>query len=111
VDVSLFRLSLSYFISGLIKFRQLYTGVIIFENPIVSPAYARQSKRADLTHANAVTPAATYEGEAYDVTCIVVASVNDEELFAQTQDRTYATAAKMSSAVRADYFKINGATR
>src|SRR5205823_2221399 len=60
-----------------IKFRDADSGVERLQNLIVRVARARKPVCSDLTHPDAVSPAATLEGEARDATRFVECAVND----------------------------------
>src|SRR2546423_15158317 len=94
-----------------VKFRHVDSRIVRLQNFVVGQPCARESVSADLTHADAVPPAATREGEVRDAARVFERAVYDEELFAQSERGAYATAAHVSRARRADDFEVEHAPR
>lgn len=82
--------------------REFDTRVVRLENLFGGPALPGESVRADLAHADAVSPTATDESEPRDTSSLVVFAIDHEELFPQAERGTDPAATDVSGAVCAD---------
>src|SRR5829696_8751904 len=94
-----------------IELRHADARVEVLQNLVVRQPGAREAVGADLTHADAVPPAAPREGELRDTAALVVRAVDDEELLAQTQRRAHAPAADVRRPGSPDDFEVEDAPR
>src|SRR5712692_9270013 len=78
---------------------QFNARVVGLQDLVDRESLSRQSIRAHLAHADAMSPAAPGENKANDVTALAVQAVDDKELFAQAQGRANASTANVTDAL------------
>src|SRR5437588_2273792 len=94
-----------------IHLRQFDARVVGLQNLFDRETLLRQAIGAELAHADSVTPSAPGEDESSHPIVFVVESIDDEELFLQTEGRTDAAAANMTDTLRANDFQIDYPSR
>src|SRR6266446_7274128 len=94
-----------------IHLRQFDASVVGLQNLFDRETLLRQAIGAELAHAHAVTPTTASENKSSYAIVFVVESIDDEELFLQTEGRTDAAAANMTDTLRANDFQIDYPSR